>query len=296
MPWREVRQHYEPVLNADRGPTIVGTGASSDVELWLTATTRATPDNVVIKFRRNGDRDAIEQEAHCLRLANLACCELVPKPLLCVEYEGRAGLAMEYCQGQTLLQLVECTQHGQLDENDARNHFRRVIQCLKLCHEANVVHRNLKLEKVIVNEERVRIVGFTHAKDVWSTAARTLRGTINYLPPELMRDNNNAEVYDAKKVDVWCCGVMLYRVVCGKFPFEHEDWMEMRDRLQQGKYWPFPDDVSPDCQDLMTQMLHVNPEARPCAADLIDNNPWLNEPLAERDILLQALEGFNPGG
>jgi serine/threonine protein kinase len=266
------------------------------VELWLTATTGATPVNVVIKFRRDGDRDVIQQEAHCLRLVNLACGELIPKPLLCVEYEGRAGLAMEYCQGQTLLQLVERTPHGKLHENDARNHLKCVIQCLNWCHEAKVVHRNLKLEKVIVNEERVRIVGFTHAKDVFSTDPRTLKGTINYLPPELMRDTNNAEVYDAEKVDVWCCGVMLYRVVCGKFPFEGEDWMEMRGRLQRGNYWPFPDDVSPDCQDLMTQMLNVNPEHRPCAADLVGNHPWLNEPLAERDILLQAFEGFNPGG
>lgn len=83
-----------------------------------------------------------------------------------------------------------------------------------------------------------------------------------YMAPEVVSNGPDA-VYDAKKADIWSCGVVLYAMLTGKYPFKRDEDNSMSkvqamraalQRILRGEYAP-PAQVSPPCLDLLSGML-----------------------------------------
>ena len=103
-------------------------------------------------------------------------------------------------------------------------------------------------------------------------------GTPEYVAPEVL----SHESYDGKAADVWSCGVVLYTLLTGRFPFREcsEDDLNpvlllqrMFPRILSGTF-KMPSNISSECQDLLTAMLKVDP-ARRIPAIRILQHPWL---------------------
>ena len=58
----------------------------------------------------------------------------------------------EYATGGELIEYIAARDH--LTEKEARRFFRQIISAMDHCHMANVVHRDLKLENLLLNQER----------------------------------------------------------------------------------------------------------------------------------------------
>lgn len=203
------------------------------------------------------------------------------------EYRGRPYLAMEYLEGQTLRQRLE---EGR-ELLDPTRLGIALAQALEEAHRHGVIHRDLKPENVIIPlDGRLRVVDFGLARPLHQggVAAESggeegseaseeaeqrkwrVVGTPYYMAPEQWRGD---EVGPA--ADVWALGVILHEIASGQRPLhEHEDsfWNLVLRASDSDPVALAPDlDVlSEGDRSLISQCLEKEPEARPSAAEVVE--------------------------
>ena len=86
---------------------------------------------------------------------------------------------------------------------------------------------------------------FLYEVIIWSYKFKTMCGTLDYLPPEMVR-----QVEYNSKVDNWTVGVLCYELLVGKPPFEAESQNETYRKIVNTEY-DFPDHVTERARDLI---------------------------------------------
>jgi serine/threonine-protein kinase SRK2 len=176
-------------------------------------------------------------------------------------------IAMEYASGGNLRSLIN--QVGQLQEPAARWFFQQMIVAVDYCHRRGVVNRDLKLENTLLQWipglplPLLKLCDFGYSKANNQSAPKTTVGTLAYMAPEVVTSSQQ-HAYNGALVDVWSCGVALYVMLFGHYPFNSPDdnlheagsirrMVERITRLQ----WAVPSDagISGECRDLLLRML-----------------------------------------
>eukprot|EP00920_Eleutheroschizon_duboscqi_P027592 GHVT01067606.1.p1 GENE.GHVT01067606.1~~GHVT01067606.1.p1 ORF type:complete len:423 (+),score=90.87 GHVT01067606.1:2151-3419(+) len=149
---------------------------------------------------------------------------------------------------------------GRLEENESLSFFEQVVKGVHYCHSRSIVHRDLKLENILLDESlRCKIVDFGLSDFVvGSKPTMTAGGTEAYLAPEVW--NRTSHMYSPYKLDVWALGIILFAMLHGKIPFNKPD-AETIEKIKRGEL-PFDADVSPEIRRGILQMLHPDPELR----------------------------------
>ena len=114
-------------------------------------------------------------------------------------------------------------------------------------------------------------------------AFRTRLGSPNYVAPEILCSRQGYGV----EVDVWSMGVILYIMLCGYFPFYHDNERELYRQIRRGEFDMPAEDwtgVSKDAKDLVRQMLVQDPSRRLTAAECLRHR-WLAPGEASRQPL-----------
>ena len=130
--------------------------------------------------------------------------------------EDQAFLIMEFAAGGDMFDLVR--DGGAFDEVDARFYFRQLVSALEYCHCNFVVHRDLKLENLLLskNKATVKLADFGLSNRlVPGRPFETLCGSPQYTAPEVLCGSS----YVGPASDVWSLGVVLYTFVMGGLPF-----------------------------------------------------------------------------
>ncbi|KAG1845076.1 kinase-like domain-containing protein, partial [Suillus tomentosus] len=161
------------------------------------------------------------KETRTLREAALSM--LLHHPYICgmremIVHQHHYHMVFEYVDGGQMLDYI--ISHGRLRERVARKFARQIGSALDYCHRNNVVHRDLKIENILISETgNIKIIdfGLSNLYDPCS-ALSTFCGSLYFAAPELL----NAKVYIGPEVDVWSFGVVLYVLVCGKVPFDDQ--------------------------------------------------------------------------
>ena len=126
---------------------------------------------------------------------------------------------------------------------------------------------------------QIKITDFGFSKDFGNESLpKTKRiGTLAYMAPEVARDEGGArEPYDGNKADIWACGVILYILATGRYPFGDEGREKasvVYTRLLSGQYAELPPTVSAPCADLIGRILVPEPEQRP-TIQAIQQHSW----------------------
>jgi serine/threonine-protein kinase len=130
------------------------------------------------------------------------------------EVDGTYYIAMQYLEGRTLKQLIDAG----LAPEQAVGLIRQVLEGARFAHRHGVVHRDLKPQNVIVDDDGKATVtdfGIARAGVSEITQAGSVMGTPHYLSPE------QAQGFDVTAVsDLYSVGVMLYEALTGRVPFE----------------------------------------------------------------------------
>lgn len=176
-------------------------------------------------------------------------------------------LVMEYIKEGELLDYI---MKGRLSEEEARRLFQQIISGVEYCHRNMVVHRDLKLENLLLDSNyNVKIVDFGLSNFVRDGhCLKTNCGSPNYAAPEVV----SGKPYAGPEVDVWSCGIILYALLCGTFPFDHSSIPFLFKIINAGVY-TLPNHLSALARDLIARMLVVDPVKRITIHD-IRMHPW----------------------
>jgi polo-like kinase 1 len=109
-----------------------------------------------------------------------------------------------------------------LHELEVKCYTQQVINALKYLHSHRVIHRDLKLGNLFLNDKmqiKLGDFGLATKLDFDGEKKRTICGTPNYIAPEVL-EGRAGHSYE---VDIWSLGVILYTLIIGKPPFETTD-------------------------------------------------------------------------
>jgi serine/threonine protein kinase len=102
----------------------------------------------------------------------------------------------------------------------ARYFFQQLVCGVAWCHRQGVCHRDLKLENTLLDGRpapRLKICDFGYSKSsVTDSTPKTTVGTPAYIAPEVF----SGDKYEGEPADVWSCGVALYTMLVGAYPFQ----------------------------------------------------------------------------
>ncbi|CAA2984485.1 serine threonine- kinase SRK2A [Olea europaea subsp. europaea] len=186
------------------------------------------------------------------------------------------AIVMEYAAGGELFERI-CSA-GRFSEDEARYFFQQLISGVNYCHSMQICHRDLKLENTLLDGSpapRLKICDFGYSKSsLLHSRPKSTVGTPAYIAPEVL----SRREYDGKLADVWSCGVTLYVMLVGAYPFEdQEDPKNFRKTIQRimAVQYRIPDyvHISQDCRHLLSHIFVANPARRTSIKD-IKTHPW----------------------
>jgi serine/threonine protein kinase/Tfp pilus assembly protein PilF len=173
----------------------------------------------LIKPEIASDKKILERFSNELKLARKISHKNVGRMYELMEEKGTRYITMEYVPGEDLKRLIR--KIGQLGAGQAIPIAKQICNGLGEAHRLGVVHRDLKPQNVMVDEEgNARILDFGIARAIKGkgiTDAGVMVGTPEYMSPE------QAEVKEVdQRSDIYSLGVILYEMVTGRVPFEGE--------------------------------------------------------------------------
>jgi len=189
------------------------------------------------------------------------------------EDQDNVYILLEICTNQTLNELLK--RRKRLTELEVQCYLVQLVNCLKHLHSNRIIHRDLKLGNVFLNEKmeiKVGDFGLACKLEFDGERRRTVCGTPNYIAPEIL-ENKDGHSYE---VDVWSVGVIIYTMLVGKPPFETPDVKTTYQKIKANSY-SFPDHVplSDPAKNLIRQILLRDPTKR-LTLDEILAHPFCN--------------------
>ena len=111
-----------------------------------------------------------------------------------------------------------------LVEEEVRQIMYMLFKGLSHIHENGIVHRDLKTENCLLNDDlNLRIIDFGLAKVADNREfGKSLIGTMLYMAPEVFESKGNDNSYKAP-VDMWSAGIIMFELFSGRYPFPNPD-------------------------------------------------------------------------
>ncbi|EEP81065.1 hypothetical protein UREG_05907 [Uncinocarpus reesii 1704] len=255
------------------------------------------PRHSTEEHRSTRDTERADRSKEIRTAREAAIVTLLNHPYVCgmrdvVRTHNHWYMLFEYVNGGQMLDYI--ISHGKLKEKQARKFARQIASALDYCHKNNIVHRDLKIENILISKTGdIKIIDFG-LSNLFSPKSqlKTFCGSLYFAAPELLQ----ARQYIGPEVDVWSFGIVLYVLVCGKVPFDDQSMPQLHAKIKKGVV-EYPPGLSSDCRHIISRMLVTDPKQRASLTEIM-NHPWMvkgfNGPpenyLPHREALQQPLE------
>ena len=197
------------------------------------------------------------------------------KNIICLrdyfETDTHIIFVLELCAGGDLLNYVR--KRRKLNENTAKVIFKQILGGLHYCHTNKVLHRDIKLDNILLDAKgQVKLGDFGVSKIVSEDEIITDQcGTPAYIAPEILLDLG----YKGFGVDVWSAGVVLYAMLYGTVPFKAHNMKDLHISIITAKY-SIKDTISEIAIDLIRHILEPDPAKRYSIPQIL-KHPWFSD-------------------
>lgn len=196
---------------------------------------KIVPRHSTDDHRSQRDRERADASKEVRLQREAAIVTLLDHPYICSMRDVHRTIyhwymVFEYVNGGQMLDYI--ISHGRLKEKQARKFARQIASALDYCHRNSIVHRDLKIENILISKEgNIKIIDFG-LSNLFSprTTLKTFCGSLYFAAPELLQ----AKAYTGPKVDVWSFGIVLYVLVCGKVPFDDQSMPQLHAKIKKG--------------------------------------------------------------
>ncbi|RUS25859.1 hypothetical protein BC938DRAFT_471546 [Jimgerdemannia flammicorona] len=267
----------------------IGEGTYGKVKL---GTHRLTGQQVAIKRIQKQHTSMITREIHHhrrLHHPNIArLYEILPT-------ESHIYVVTEYCQNGELFETL--LKETRFTERKARFWFEQLCRAVAYCHAKKVVHRDLKLENILLDaDNNVKVCDFGFTREVeGKNMLDTFCGSAAYAAPEMIMrkkysgpENIHIYIPDQRdflsilpEADIWSLGIILFTLLTGELPFDDDNEAISQAKIIRLDY-EIPDYLSDESCDLIQRILKIDPMER-ASLDQILAHAWFSLDLPEDD-------------
>jgi len=190
-------------------------------------------------------------------------------------------LIFERVHGEDIFSLIEKKNFVPYSDHEGRNIFKQILKAVTHCHKQQIVHRDLKLENLLMDASgKVTVIDFGLCDHVQrGSLSERFCGSLDYVAPEVLSRRS----YDGYKADTYSLGIVLFTLLFAEFPFVSKDRIRSIQQfaphptinygVQRLRRW----NVSEAAKDLINKMLDPNPAKR-ISLDAVKMHPWIQNP------------------
>ncbi len=177
-------------------------------------------------------------------------------------------LAVEYVPGPDLRTLV--AGQGPLPVAETASLGALLAEGLGTVHEAGLLHRDLKPQNILLSPYGPKVIDFGLAvlaeRRTTLTATGFVVGSVLCMPPEQARGEQQLD----RSADVYALGAVLLFAATGHYPYEGPTWQAVALKIEDPATPPDLTDAPPELVPLITDMLALDPDARPALPDVTE--------------------------
>ncbi|KAG0336354.1 G2-specific serine/threonine protein kinase [Podila horticola] len=199
-------------------------------------------------------------------------------------------ILMEYCEGGDLAAVIQRHKENRvpIPEEFVWELMTQLIMALHECHYGVIVdpetkkttprpilHRDLKPDNVFLDAKKnVKLGDFGLSRTLnnpQKAFAQTYVGTPYYMSPELISSSQ----YDARS-DIWSLGCVVFEMCALQPPFLADTLPQLTAKIKQGNIRALPSSYSPELNQIIREMLQVDPRRRPTTQELLAIHKIMN--------------------
>ena len=202
-------------------------------------------------------------------------------------------LVTEYVNGGSLtsnLKKYMAMYRRPFTEDIVQHIMRQIVDALRYLHFNKIIHRDLKLDNILVNFPtdydkqslnmkscQVKIIDFGFATVLNKEFTNTILGTAPNMDPKILGQLTTGvknEGYN-ESVDIWSLGTLCYEMVVGCSPFRAQNVKDLYQKVQKGNYI-MPSTLSDEIVSFIDSMLQQDNNKRSTAEQLMTHKFLVN--------------------